>query len=198
MRGKTAAAAVVQGGWPRRRQSGWRPRKASAPGSTRSSSAETYQPPSSCRTCPLVGYFGAVYAFVLPLHQAGQGHHTIVRIHLDESDALRRPSNGPDVARNGPQNLPLLRDEHELIIIVHRGHSDDAAVSFARLDVNNTHTAPGLHPIFVKLRPFAVSVLRDGQERASRPHHLHGNYLVAFTEGDAPHPVGRPSHGPDV
>jgi hypothetical protein len=61
---------------------------------------------------------------------------------------------------------------------------DDTAVSFARLDVNNTHTAPGLHSIFVKLGPLAVTVLGDGQKGASGPDHLHGHHLIALSEAD--------------
>ena len=63
-----------------------------------------------------------------------------VGVHFDQPHALRSATDRADIAGRHSQNLPLLTDEHELIFVVHRGHSDDSAVPVRGLDVNNPYT----------------------------------------------------------
>src|SRR5687767_12383545 len=130
--------------------------------------------------------------------EPGERDDPVVGVDLDQAHALRRSSDGPDIARNSPQDLALLRDEHELILVVHRRHPDNPAVPFGCLDVNNTHTAPGLHPIFIQLGAFSIAVLGDGQQGAPEANHLPGDHRASLAEAYSTHAVSRTPPRPGI
>src|SRR5438128_4304864 len=141
---------------------------------------------------------GLVAVRPLVLRQFRHRHDHVPRFHLDEADALRRAADRADAAGAHPQDHALLRDQHQLIVVVHVGDADDLAVAIARLDVDDADAAARLQAVFLELGPLAVAVLRDGQQRGPFADDFHRDDLVALPQADAPDAVCGAPHRADV
>src|SRR5678815_5779480 len=99
---------------------------------------------------------------------------------VDQTHALSRPPDRPNVARRHSQNLALLSDHHQLVVVVYLGHADDLTVAIAGLDVDDADATPRLHTVLIEPGALAVPLFGHREARAARFPHLHGHALVVF------------------
>src|SRR6185437_3736664 len=73
--------------------------------------------------------------------------HLVALIGLDQADALGAATGLADVRGLEADELALLRDDHDLRIVLNRKHRNDLAGLVSRLHVDDTFTATRLQSI---------------------------------------------------
>ena len=87
-----------------------------------------------------------------------------------------------DVAGLHAQDHALLRDQHQLVVVVHVGDADDLAVAVRGLDVDDADAAARLQAVLLEPGALAVAVLRDGEDGAPLADDFHRDDFVPLAE----------------
>ena len=167
----------------------------------RTASRRTHQRPTTLLSVLLP--FLVLFLFLVPLgffllRELGNRHRAIIPFDVDEAHALCRATDAADVLRRHPQDLALLRDQHQRIVVADLDDADDLAIPIAGLNVDDADAAARLHAILVEVGALAVSLLGDGQDGAGRAEHLHGDDGILVAQRYAADAVGAAARRPHV
>ena len=117
---------------------------------------------------------------------------------VDELDAHRRAARLAHVRDREPDEDPLLGDQEKVIGFRHGRDADDRAVLLGDLDVDDARPAAPLVAVLGDVRPLAVALLGDRQERSRLLDEVHLDDDVVAPELDALDARRVPPHRPDV
>src|SRR5262249_41999575 len=140
----------------------------------------------------------AVLALVLALGEPRDRRHPLALLEIDQPYALRVPSDHADLVHPQAHDLAAARDEHDLIGVRYHADADHATRLLGSLHGDDALAAAVRSPVLVHLRPLAVAVVGDGEERRAGLDQVDRDDLIALVERHAAYAVGRAAHRADL
>src|SRR5207247_5573596 len=140
----------------------------------------------------------ATLDFVLALGEPRDRGDLLAFLEADETHALRVATDHAYVVGAQPDHLTAAGHEHDLVLVGDHADADDATGLLRRAHRDDAFSAAPRQTVLFHLRPLAVAVGGDGEQRCARLREIEPDDLVTLVEPHAPHAVCAASHPPDV